>query len=261
MKIMGILNTTPDSFSDGGSYIDKEKALSRIKQMIADGADVIDIGGESTRPGGAPVALEEELLRTVDIIKEISGEITIPISIDTYKSEVALQAVAAGATIINDVGGAKFDPQMPDVMAKAGVTVILMHNRQNGDETYGDIIVDIKKELQESLDLVLKAGVKKENIVLDPGFGFAKNAEQNVELAGRIDELKDLGYPLLVGISKKRVIGHLLGGVEVDQRGIGTVATSCYFALKGIDYIRVHDVLENRQAVDVMKQLQNDDAK
>lgn len=256
MKIMGILNTTPDSFSDGGSYISEEAAFLKIKQMVADGADIIDIGGESTRPGSTPVTLEEELKRTVDTIKKISKDIAVPISIDTYKAEVALQAVAAGATIINDIGGAKFDPLMPEVMAKSGAIVVLMHNRRSGDKTYDDIIEDIKKELLESLDLVLKAGVKKEKIILDPGFGFAKTAAQNVELAGRIEELQSLGYPLLVGISKKRTIGHLLGGVDVDNRSIGTVATTCYFASKGIDYVRVHDVLENKQAASVMQQLQ-----
>ena len=255
MKVMGILNTTPDSFSDGGSYMNEEVALLKIKQLVADGADIIDIGGESTRPGSTPVSLEEELKRTVGLIKKISKEIAIPISIDTYKAEVALQAVAAGATIINDIGGAKFDPSMPEVMAKSGVTVVLMHNRQSGNNHYNDIVLDVKKELQESLELVLKAGVKQENIVLDPGFGFAKTAQQNVELMQRIDELQALGYPLLVGISKKRTIGHLLGGLDVNNRGIGTVATTCYFASKGIDYVRVHDVLENKQATSIMKQL------
>jgi dihydropteroate synthase len=189
MQIMGILNVTPDSFSDGGQFVDIEKAVAHAKQMVADGADIIDVGGESTRPNAEIVSIEEELSRVIPVIKRLSEEINVPISIDTYKAEVARQAVKAGATIINDVGGAKMDPEMPRVMAKSGVKVILMHNHPHGQEDGSyQIFEKVITELQESINLVLAAGVKPENIIVDPGIGFGKTPEQNIQLIQQIGE-------------------------------------------------------------------------
>ena len=255
MKMMGILNVTPDSFTDGGDYVDMDAAVARALQMVADGADIIDVGGESTHPSAPPISQAEELQRTIPLIEKIAPKIKVPISIDTYKSEVARQAVFAGATMINDIGGAKFDPDMPSVMAESDATLILMHNRKDGNTKYADVVADLKRELQESVDLVLDAGVKPEKIILDPGIGFAKTYDQSVEILQRITELKSLGFPILIGASKKGTIGHLLGGVGVLGRADGTLAVTCYAAQKEIDYIRVHDVLANQHAICVFKKL------
>lgn len=266
--IMGILNITPDSFSDGGSYSQLDEIVERAKQMVLDGADIIDVGGESTRPGSSIVRLEEELSRVIPVIKRLVTEIDVPISIDTYKAEVARQAVLAGATIINDIGGAKFDPLMPEVMAQTGAYVVLMHNRKpNLEKTncitavsgslteYEDIVLTVKKEIMESIDLVKAAGVNQDKIIIDPGIGFAKTVEGNIELLRRITELHDLGYPILLGVSKKGTIGHLLGGLGVNQRAEGTIAATCFAVSKNINIVRVHDVLENARAARVMEAL------
>ena len=256
MKIMGILNVTPDSFSDGGKYVDIEKAVAHAKQMVADGADVIDIGGKSTRPGAESVSIEEELARVIPVIKRLKEEIGTPISIDTYKAEVARQAVVAGAEIINDVGGAKFDPNMPHVMAETGVQVILMHNRLSSDfGAYENLILDVKREVKASIDLVVRAGVRDEKIILDPGIGFAKTIDQNIELMKNLSELQTLGYPLILGVSKKGTLRELMEDEDKSLLGIGTIATTCYAYTQGIDYIRVHDVKENKRAIQVMKNL------
>lgn len=265
---MGILNVTPDSFSDGGSYQQLDEIVERAKQMVADGADIIDVGGESTRPGSTVVELEEELARVIPVIKRLASEIPVPISVDTYKAEVARQAIEAGATIINDIGGAKFDPLMPKVMAQSGAYVILMHNRKpdltkttcitaiKGTLTkYEDIVDNVKQELQESIDLVQAAGVSEEKIMIDPGIGFAKTVEGNLELMKRVSELHDLGYPILLGVSKKGTVGHLLGGLDVHNRLEGTVAATCFAVSQGIKMVRVHDVLENARAAKVMQAL------
>ena len=208
--IMGILNVTPDSFSDGGSYQHIDEIVKKARQMVADGADIIDIGGESTRPGSTVVKVEDEIARVIPVIKRLVEEIDVPISIDTYKAEVARQAVLAGAKIINDIGGGKFDPDMPDVMATSGAYVVLMHNRMpNMSETdcitaitgeltvYDDIVQDVMTELKDCVELVKAAGVSEDKIILDPGIGFAKTVEGNVELMRRVGELHSLGYPLL----------------------------------------------------------------
>ena len=253
---MGILNVTPDSFSDGGEFVDIEKAVDHAKRLVADGADIIDVGGESTRPGAERVSLEDELQRVIPVIKRLATEIDIPISIDTYKAEVARQAVAAGATIINDVGGAKLDPDMLKVMAESGAKVILMHNRPHGEEKECfDIIKQVKEELQSSIDLVLTAGVKPENIIIDPGIGFGKTPQQNIELIRDIDQLKVLGFPILLATSKKRVVRTL---AEIDDplsAEVGTVATTIYAYTKGVDMIRVHDVKQNKMALNVLVNL------
>ncbi len=266
--VMGILNITPDSFSDGGKYLQLEEIVKRAKQMVRDGADIIDVGGESTRPGSNIVDVNEELERVIPVIKRLSTEIDVPISIDTYKAEVARQAVLAGATIINDIGGAKFDPLMPAVMAQTGAYVVLMHNRKpNLEETncitainghlteYEDIVLMVKKEIMESVQLVTEAGVSGDKIIIDPGIGFAKTVDGNIELLQRISELHELGYPILLGVSKKGTIGHLLGGLDVSQRSEGTMAATCFAVSKGIHIIRVHDVLENVRAARVMSEL------
>ena len=266
--IMGILNVTPDSFSDGGSYQHIDEIVKKARQMVADGADIIDIGGESTRPGSTVVKVEDEIARVIPVIKRLVEEIDVPISIDTYKAEVASQAVLAGAKIINDIGGGKFDPDMPDVMATSGAYVVLMHNRMpNMSETdcitaitgeltvYDDIVQDVMTELKDCVELVKAAGVSEDKIILDPGIGFAKTVEGNVELMRRVGELHSLGYPLLLGVSKKGTIGHLLGGLDVANRLEGTVAATCFAVSQKVHIIRVHDVLENARAAKVMKAL------
>lgn len=266
--IMGILNVTPDSFSDGGSYQDIDEIVKKAHQMVEEGADIIDIGGESTRPGSSIVSIEDEIARVIPVIKRLSKEIEVPISIDTYKAEVARQAVLAGARIINDIGGGKFDPDMPRVMGESGAYVVLMHNRMPdlnetncitataGELTeYRDIVQDVMDELRECVTLVKEAGVKEENIILDPGIGFAKTVDGNIELMRRIGELHTLGYPILLGVSKKGSIGHLLGGLDVHNRLEGTVAATCFAVSQKVSIIRVHDVLENARAAKVMAAL------
>lgn len=239
--VMGILNVTPDSFSDGGNFNELDAAVKQAEKMVADGADIIDIGGESTRPGFAPVSEEEELKRVLPIIKAIREKLDVPISIDTYKAEVARQAIAAGADIINDIWGAKKDPNMAQVAAETGAPIILMHNRDNMD--YQDFIHDVLKDIKESVEIVKRAGVKDENIILDPGIGFAKTHGQNLQLLREMDTFCSLGYPVLLGTSRKRVVGLTLD-LPTDQRVEGTGATVCLGIERGCQIVRVHDVLE-----------------
>ena len=239
--IMGILNITPDSFSDGGRYIDIEKAIEHAKEMIKQGADIIDIGGESTRPGSTIVTAEEEIKRVIPVIKRLSKEIEVPISIDTYKAEVAKQAIEAGATIINDIWGAKADQDMAKVAAAYGVPIILMHNRDN--QNYNQLIPDMIADLMESVTIAKNAGVKDENIILDPGIGFAKTMDDNLVVMRNLEALVHLGYPLLLATSRKRFIGHVLD-LPPTERMEGTGATVCLGIQKGCHMVRVHDVLE-----------------
>ncbi|NNU85127.1 dihydropteroate synthase [Geobacillus sp. BMUD] len=247
--IMGIVNVTPDSFSDGGRFYDVENAVKHAKRLVAEGADIIDIGGESTRPGADPVPLDEELRRVIPAVKAIAEAVNVPISIDTYKAEVARQAIEAGAHMINDVWGAKADPDMARVAATYGVPIILMHNRR--DMAYRDLISDMIADLQESIRIAKGAGVKEENIILDPGIGFAKTVEHNLEVMRRLDEFAALGYPLLLGTSRKRFIGHVLN-VPVEERMEGTGATVCLGIVKGVHIVRVHDVLPIARMVKMM---------
>ncbi|MGE6231252.1 dihydropteroate synthase [Paenibacillus chitinolyticus] len=237
--IMGILNVTPDSFSDGGSYITVEHAVKHALSMVEEGADMIDIGGESTRPGHAPVSLREELERVVPVIRELVRHVRVPISVDTYKAEVARQAIEAGAHIINDVWGFKADPDMAGVAAQAGCPVILMHNRP--EVVYMNFLPEVLQDLRESIDLALSAGVKKTNIILDPGIGFAKNYEQNLWLMNRLEAIAELGYPVLLGTSRKSMIRTTLG-LPPDDVIEGTAATTALGIAQGCDIIRVHDV-------------------
>lgn len=239
--IMGILNVTPDSFSDGGSYKESEAAKARAEKMVAEGADIIDIGGESTRPGAVTIDAEEEAARVLPAIKAVREAVGVPISIDTYKASVAEKALQAGANIINDVWGAKADKEMASVAARYDVPIILMHNRERAE--YTSLVENIKEDLAESVDICLKSGVKKERIILDPGVGFAKSYEENLLVMRHMEEFTNLGYPVLLGTSRKSLIAKTLE-LPVDQRIEGTGATVCRGIDQGCEMVRVHDVLE-----------------
>lgn len=243
--MMGILNITPDSFSDGGKFNNIELAVKHAKEMIAEGADIIDVGGESTRPSHTPVSEKEELERVIPIIGTLVRQIDAPISIDTYKGKVAEEAIKAGAALINDVWGFKKDPYIAEVAAHYQVPCCLMHNRDNND--YKDLMKDILDDLRESIDIALKAGVKPENIMVDPGIGFAKNYEQNLVVMNHLEDFKTLGYPVLLGTSKKSMIGNALN-LPTEERVEGTVATTVIGIMKNCDFVRVHDVKENKRA-------------
>lgn len=243
--IMGILNVTPDSFSDGGKWNNIENAILHAKAMVEDGAEIIDIGGESTRPNHEAVDEAEEIRRIIPVIEALSKEVNVPISVDTYKGKVAELAIKAGAALINDVWGFKKDPYIAEVAAKYQVPCCLMHNRDNTE--YGNLIKDIIKDLNESINIALKAGVKKENIILDPGIGFAKTQEQNLETMSKLEQIRLLGYPVLLGTSRKRIIGNTLN-LPVEERVEGTIATTVIGIEKRCDIIRVHDVKENKRA-------------
>ena len=247
--VMGILNVTPDSFSDGGRFVDLDQALAQARAMVESGADIIDIGGESTRPGAEPVDEAQELDRVLPIIRLLSEELAVPLSIDTYKAAVADRALAAGAHIINDVWGAKRDPQMAGVAARHGVPIILMHNRTNTD--YHDFFADYVMDLRESVQIALDAGVKQEQIILDPGIGFVKSVDQNLETMRRLDDLVALGYPVLLATSRKRMIGHVLD-LPVEERVEGTAATVALGVAKGCHMVRVHDVKEMKRVTKMM---------
>jgi dihydropteroate synthase len=246
---MGILNVTPDSFSDGGRYNVAEAAAARAKEMVMQGADIIDIGGESTRPGFTKISIEEEVSRVVPMIKAVAQEVRVPISIDTYKAEVAKQAVEAGAHIINDIWGAKAEPRIAEIAAYYEVPIILMHNRDNMN--YRSLIADMIADLYESVKIAKAAGVRDENIILDPGIGFAKTAEHNLEVMQNLEKFTILGYPLLLATSRKTFIGHVLD-LPVDERMEGTGATVCLGIQKGCDIVRVHDVLEMARMAKMM---------
>lgn len=237
--VMGILNVTPDSFSDGGRYTTVEKAVEQAVFIEQQGADMIDIGGESTRPDHEPVSLDEELERVLPVIKAVKDKVSIPISIDTYKAKTAHQAIEAGADIINDVWGAKREPDIAHVAASRNVPIILMHNRTNMN--YTSLIPDMKRDLQESIDMALKAGVPQTKIVLDPGVGFAKTPGDNVTVMSQLEKFNCFGYPILLGTSRKSFIGKILD-LPADQRDNGTGATTCLGITKGAQIIRAHNV-------------------
>lgn len=247
--IMGILNATPDSFSDGGKYNNLEQAVERAKEMVENGADIIDIGGESTRPGYTVISDEEEIERVVPVIEAISKQVSVPISIDTYKAQVAQKAVEAGAHIINDIWGAKADEKMAAVAAQYNVPIILMHNRH--DRNYSYFIRDVLNDLYESINIVKQAGVRDDQIILDPGIGFAKDLNENILMMQHLDTLKALGYPVLLGTSKKSMIGQALD-LPVNERMEGTGATVCYGIQKGCQIIRIHDVKEMSRMAKMM---------
>jgi dihydropteroate synthase len=242
--IMGILNATPDSFSDGGKFDEVEAAVERAKQMEAEGADIIDIGGESTRPGHDPVSAEEEIRRVVPIIEAVRKEVKLPISIDTYKAETARQALEAGAHILNDVWGFKRDPRIASIAAEYGCPVILTHNREQSD--YLDFLPDVRNDLMVSVHLAEAAGVSKERIWLDPGIGFAKDYADNVELMGRLNEITNMGYPVLLGTSRKTFIRKTLDVTALDAVE-GTAATVALGIAQGCQIVRVHDVRQMKR--------------
>lgn len=245
--IMGILNVTPDSFSDGGRFNETERAVNRALQLVAEGADIIDIGGESTRPGHEKVSMDEELSRVIPVIEAIHREAPhIPLSIDTYKAEVARQSIEVGAHIINDIWGFKEDPNMASVAAALDCPVILMHNRKDRD--YTNLIEDVKSDLMESVNIALDAGVKRSRIILDPGIGFAKDYEENMKVMMSLDELVELGYPVLLATSRKKFIRTALD-LPVDDVVEGTAATVAFGIAQGCQIVRVHDVFQMKRTV------------
>jgi dihydropteroate synthase len=258
--LMGIVNVTPDSFSGDGLAAGQgwvERAVALAEAQVQAGARLVDVGGESTRPGSRPTSLEDELSRVLPVVRAMAGRVTVPISIDTYKAEVARQALEAGATIVNDVWGFRMDPAIARVAAEAGAGVVLMHNRSKPKDAvqeaqlggryvgvaYQELLGDIKRELAESVELALRAGVRQARIIVDPGIGFGKTVEQNLELVDRLAELKALGYPILVGPSRKSFVGYTLN-LPPDQRVEGTAAAVALCIERGADILRVHDVLQ-----------------
>lgn len=250
--VMGILNVTPDSFSDGGKFFSVEKAVEHGKKMVQDGAKIIDVGGESTRPGYTPVSEEEEIRRVVPVIEALRKEVDAIISIDTYKSKVAKAAIEAGAHIINDIWGAKKDSNIAKVAAEKNVPIILMHNRESKE--YGEFFKEFLDDLQQSIAIAKNEGVSENNIILDPGIGFAKNFKQTMETMQRLDELVELGYPVLLATSRKRFIGTILD-LPIDERVEGTAATCAFGIMKGCHILRVHDVKEVARTAKVMDAL------
>lgn len=246
--VMGILNVTPDSFSDGGRFIAADAALSHATQMWEEGADIVDIGGESTRPGALPVTEAEEFARIQFILAEL-GNREIPISIDTYKANIAVRALDLGAVVVNDVWGLQKDPAMADAVAAAGAAVVIMHNRAEKDSTI-DIIADIRRFFTHSLTLADKAGIPRTRIVLDPGIAFGKTARQNVEVIVRLRELMDFDCPILIGVSRKAFLGSLTEGA-IESTPIGTIAASLAACAAGASLFRVHDVAEHVAALKV----------
>lgn len=244
--LMGILNVTPDSFSDGGRHSRLDLALEHAMQMIRDGADIIDVGGESTRPDYTMISAEEEIERVVPVIEAIRKETNVPISIDTYKSRVAEAACKAGADLVNDIWGLKYDPDMAGIVSKYNVAACIMHNRKTKE--YQDFLPDFMKDMEESLKIAGKVGISPDRIMVDPGIGFAKTYEMNLYLLNHLEELRKLGYPVLLGASRKSVIGLTLNE-PVNNRLEGTIAASVVAVMKGCHFIRVHDVRENFRAV------------
>ncbi len=242
--IMGILNVTPDSFSDGGKFDRLDLAFEQAVKMVEEGADILDVGGESTRPGYQPVSPEEELSRVLPVIEKIKSELDIPVSIDSNKAAVAKEALQAGADMVNDIWGLKADEEMASVVSSFHVPVCLMHNRKVA--VYEDLMTDIVSDLAESISLARHAGIEEDKIIIDPGIGFAKNVEENLEVMNRLEELHTLGYPLLLGTSRKSLIGKTLAA-PMEERLEGTAATVTIGILKGVDILRVHDEKEMKR--------------
>jgi dihydropteroate synthase len=247
--VMGILNLTPDSFSDGGRFVASEAALSHAKRMAAEGCDIIDVGGESTRPGALPVAETEELARVESVLAELAATVDVPLSIDTYKADVAARAVELGAVLVNDVWGLQKDPTMADAVAAAEAAVVIMHNRAEKDASI-DIIADIRQFFAHSLTLAERAEIPPSRIILDPGIAFGKTSQQNVEVLARLGELMEFGRPILVGVSRKKFLGSLIDG-GLEGQLIGTVAASLAAFAAGASLFRVHDVAEHVAALKV----------
>lgn len=252
-KLMGVVNVTPDSFSDGGRYLDAGAAIAHGVELVRDGADILDIGGESTRPGAEPVEWEEEMHRVEPVVEGLAGKATL--SVDTSKAAVAIAAIEAGASIVNDVTALRGDLEMASVCAERGVDVVLMHMPEDprtmqDDPRYGDVVEDVRAFLAECMEFAVSMGIAEDKIWLDPGIGFGKTLEHNLELLRRLGELRELGRPLVVGTSRKSFIGGIDGSAVGDRLG-GTIASSLLAAVEGADVLRVHDVAEMAQAVRV----------
>ncbi|MCD8076936.1 MAG: dihydropteroate synthase [Lachnospiraceae bacterium] len=245
-SIMGILNVTPDSFSDGGRFDKLDAALFHAEEMVKQGADIVDVGGESTRPGHTVISDAEEIERVAPVIEGIKSRLDIPVSIDTYKGAVAEAALQAGADLVNDVWGFKHDPRVAELTARYGAACCLMHNRQ--EAVYDDFLPDVLRDLEESVAIARRAGVADDKIIVDPGVGFGKTYEMNLEIIHHVELLKKLGFPVLLATSRKSVIGLTLD-LPADQRLEGTLATTVLGVMKGCAFVRVHDVEANRRAI------------
>jgi dihydropteroate synthase len=248
--IMGILNVTPDSFSDGGRFNAPDRALEQARKLVADGADIVDVGAESTRPGHIPILAEEEWTRLQPLLEPLLATVDAPFSIDTYKAATARRATELGVAVVNDVWGLQHDPAMADTIAEAGAAVVVMHNRSDIDSAL-DIVADIRRFFDRSLDLARRAGIPEARVILDPGIGFGKTKEQNLAALAATPELQDYGLPILIGISRKSIFGALLGAT-VDGRLIGTIAANLVTAMYGAKVFRVHDPAEHRAAFKVL---------
>lgn len=244
--IMGILNVTPDSFSDGGKYNHLDAALFHTEEMLRDGADIIDIGGESTRPGHTVITDEEEIARVTPVIQAVKSRFDVPVSIDTYKGKVTEEALQAGADLVNDIWGFKHDKKVADLTAKYGAACCLMHNRH--EAVYENFLDDMVRDMEECVQIAREAGVADDRIILDPGVGFGKTYEMNLEAIHHVDVLHRLGFPILLGTSRKSVIGLTLN-LPADQRVEGTMVTTVIGVMKGCAFVRVHDIKENKRAI------------
>jgi dihydropteroate synthase len=265
--LMGVLNVTPDSFSDGGQFLDLARAVARAEELAAEGADIIDVGGESTRPGGAAVGAEEEMRRVVPLIEALAGRVSVPVSVDTTKAEVARAALEAGAEIVNDISGLRFEPALAEEAARAGAGLVLMHSRGARETLHAlppvpDIMAEVTRGLRLSIEDALARGVARECVAVDPGIGFGKTQEQNLELLARLDRLarEFEGFPLLVGTSRKRFVGALTGEATPAARLHGTMATVTAAVLHGAHIVRVHDVraaAETARVAEAIKEMMN----
>jgi dihydropteroate synthase len=258
--VMGVVNTTPDSFSDGGQFFDANRAVDYALQLVAEGADIIDVGGESTRPGADPVGSEEEMRRVIPVIERLAAQTNAPISIDTYKESVARAALTAGATIVNDISGLTADPRLAQTAAEFGAGLILMHKRgdpttMQSDTHYEDLIAEISLFLREAISKAEAAGVDPAKIMIDPGIGFGKDLAGNVQIINSVGSLTELGKPVLIGASRKAFIGRITGAADPAHRLHGSLAAAVAAVIYGAAAVRVHDVKETREAVDVAIQL------
>ena len=263
--IMGILNITPDSFFDGGVHFRENDAVKQGLKMAADGADIIDVGGESTRPFSDPLPLDEELRRVIPVIKTLSQETNIPISIDTYKSEVASQAIEAGATMVNDISALKFDPLMGQLVADAGIPIVLMHMKGKPknmqiNPAYKDLFGEITDFLEKAIEQAISSGIKRDVIIIDPGIGFGKSFDDNLKIINNLHTFSSLGQPLLVGTSNKAFIGHVLG-LSVESRESGTMATVAASILNGANIVRVHNVKATKETVTMIDAIKSESSK
>ncbi len=261
--VMGILNVTPDSFSDGGEFLDPARAVEQALRMEDEGADIIDVGGESTRPGAEPVPLDEELRRTIPVVEAVAGRVNIPVSIDTCKAGVASRAVEAGASIVNDISGLRFDPEMAPTVAGCDAAVVLMHIKgtprdMQKNPVYDDLFGEITSYLRESMRIAVDCGIGEERIVLDPGIGFGKTAEDNLRIINNLDRFSCLGRPLLVGVSRKSFIGAILDNAPPRDRLEGTAAAVAASVLRGAAIVRVHDVREMVRVVRVAEAIRKE---